>query len=430
MDFTDSPEEAAFRAEVRAWLGSHARELGPHERRTGGVTAMLSSETADDDAQMVDAARAWQRRLADGGWVGLTWPKEYGGRDLTPIQLVIWSEELANFDTPPDIFGIGLGMIGPTIIAHGTEEQKQRYLKPMLSGEDIWCQLWSEPNAGSDVASLQTRAVRDDDGPGVRGAPAGWVLNGQKVWTSGAHYAQMGLIIARTDPDAPKHRGITCFIVDMSAPGIDVRPLRQITGGANFNEVFLSDVRIPDANRVGDVNDGWRVALTVLMNERMSVAGNLNVSALADPLVDLARRTGAIERSDVRQHLAEIYVRATLLTLTGHRVTTKIAKGAIPGPEGSIAKLVWADLMTDIAAAGLDLLGPQGALTGHSAPDEGLWSSTHLFSPGIHLGGGTDEVMRNIIGERVLGLPKEPSTDKGVPFRELLVGTQRARSER
>jgi alkylation response protein AidB-like acyl-CoA dehydrogenase len=424
LDFNDSPEEAAFRAEVREWLGSHARALASHEQRRGSVTALLT-EAEGGDADMVDAAQRWQRTLESGGWAGLTWPKQYGGRDLALIQLFIWAEELANYDTPPDIFGIGLGMIGPTIIAHGTEEQKQRYLPKMLSGEQIWCQLWSEPNAGSDVASLQTRAARDDDGPGVRGAPAGWVLNGQKVWTSGAHYAQMGLIITRTDPDAPKHRGITCFILDMSTPGIDVRPLRQMTGGANFNEVFLSDVRVPDSNRVGDVNDGWRVALTVLMNERMSVAGNLNVHALADPLVDLAKRSGEIERSDVRQQLAAIYVRAKLLTLTGHRVTTKIAKGGIPGPEGSIAKLVWADLMTDIAATGIDLLGLSGAVTGHSAPDEGLWTQTHLFAPGIHLGGGTDEVMRNIIGERVLGLPKEPSTDKGVPFRELLVGTQR-----
>ena len=415
MDFNDSPDEAAFRSEVREWLGSHARPLEDHEQRRGSVTALLT-EAEGGDADMVDAAQRWQRTLAAGGWAGLTWPKEYGGRDLTPIQLFVWAEELANFDVPPDIFGIGLGMIGPTIIAHGTEEQKQRYLPKMLSGEEVWCQLWSEPNAGSDIASLQTRAVRDDDG---------WILNGQKVWTSGAHYADMGLIITRTDPDAPKHRGITCFIVDMRDAGVDVRPLRQMTGGSNFNEVFLSDVRVPDDRRVGDVNDGWRVALTVLMNERMSVAGNLNVSALSDPLVDLAKRNGSIDRADVRQHIAEIYVRAKLLTLTGHRVTTKIAKGSIPGPEGSIAKLVWADLMTDIAATGIDLLGLSGAVTGHSAPDEGLWTQTHLFAPGIHLGGGTDEVMRNIIGERVLGLPKEPSNDKGVPFRELLVGTQR-----
>jgi alkylation response protein AidB-like acyl-CoA dehydrogenase len=417
MDFNDSPEEAAFRGEVRSWLDAHARRLGPHEQGGGTVTALLTeADEGTDDHEMIARAQAWQRTLADGGWVGLTWPERYGGRDLTPIQLVIWNDELANYDVGANVFGIGIGMIGPTIIAHGTEEQKQRYLAKMLSGEEIWCQLWSEPNAGSDIASLQTRAVRDDDG---------WVINGQKVWTSGAHYAHMGLIITRTDPDAPKHRGITCFIVDMSSPGVDPRPLRQMTGGANFNEVFLTDVRIPDANRVGDVNDGWRVALTVLMNERMSVAGNLNVGSMSDPLIELAKRSGAIGNSHVRQQLADVYIRAKLLTLTGHRVTTKIAKGAIPGPEGSIAKLVWADLMTDVAERGLELAGLGGAVTGAQAPDDGIWSKTHLFAPGIHLGGGTDEVMRNIIGERVLGLPKEPSTDKGVPFRELLVGTQR-----
>ncbi len=426
MDFHDSPEEASFRLVVRSWLDANARKLGPHERAGGAVTALLSeADDGSDDHEMVGRAQAWQKVLADGGWVGLTWPKEYGGRDLTPIQLVIWGDELPHYDVPPNVFGIGQGMIGPTIIAHGTEEQKQRYLEPMLSGEEIWCQLWSEPNAGSDIASLQTRAVRDDNGPGVRGAPAGWVINGQKVWTSGAHYCHMGLIIARTDPDAPKHRGITCFILDMSDPGIDPRPLRQMTGGANFNEVFLTDVRIPDANRVGDVNDGWRVALTVLMNERMSVAGNLNVGALADPLVALAKRNGSIENSHVRQTIADIFIRAKLLTLTGARATTKIAKGSIPGPEGAIAKLVWSDLMTDIADRGIELLGLAGAITGDDAADDGLWAKTHLFAPGIHLGGGTDEVMRNIIGERVLGLPKEPSTDKGVAFRELLVGTQR-----
>jgi alkylation response protein AidB-like acyl-CoA dehydrogenase len=235
----------------------------------------------------------------------------------------------------------------------------------------------------------------------------------------------MGLIITRTDPSAPKHRGITCFIVDMKAPGIDARPLRQMTGGANFNEVFLTDVRIADANRVGDVNDGWRVALTVLMNERMSVTADLNVSGLVDPLVNFAKRTGAVADSHVRQMLADTFVRAKLLTLTGQRVTTKIAKGSIPGPEGSIAKLVWADLMTDIGKRGVELCGLAGAIVGDDALEDGVFAKTHLFAPGIHLGGGTDEVMRNIIGERVLGLPKEPATDKGVAFKDLLVGTQR-----
>ena len=415
MDFRDSPEEAAFRAEVRTWLDAHARRLGPDERATGSVSALLSEGSADTP-QQIARAQAWQRTMAEGGWAGLTWPEAYGGRDLEPVQLVIFNDELQNYDVPPNVFGIGLGMIGPTIIAHGTEEQKQRYLPPMLSGVQIWCQLWSEPNAGSDIASLQTRAIRDDDG---------WVLNGQKVWTSGAHYAHLGLIIARTDLEAPRHRGITCFIVHMNDDGVEPRPLKQMTGGANFNEVFLTDVRVPDADRVGDVNDGWRVALTVLMNERSSVAGGLNLGSLIDPLVELARERSVIDNSHVRQNVADLYIRAKLLTLTAYRALTKLAKGSIPGPEGSIAKLVWSDLMTDIGRRGIDVLGLAGSLVGSDAPDEGMWTATHLMAPGIHLGGGTDEVMRNIIGERVLGLPKEPSTDKGIPFRELLVGTQR-----
>jgi acyl-CoA dehydrogenase len=419
MDFNDSPEEVAFRAEVRAWLEDHAGRLDPAHQARGPVTALLSESSDDDD--LVLQAQAWQRTLADGGWAGLTWPTSYGGRDLTPIQLIIFNDELAHYDVPPNIFGIGLGMIGPTIITHGTEQQKMRFLPKMLAGEEIWCQLWSEPNAGSDVASLQTRAERIQDT---------WILNGQKVWTSGAHYAHFGLIIARTDPEAPKHRGISCFIVDMSDTGVEPRPLKQMTGGANFNEVFLTDVRIPDTNRVGDVNDGWRVALTVLMNERFGVAGSLNVGGLVDPLIALAHkqpRNGGTAADDtvIRQNLADTYIRAKLLTLTGYRAITKIAKGAIPGPEGSIAKLVWSDLMTDVGRRGLEILGTAGALVGPDAPDGGTWAAAHLMAPGIHLGGGTDEVMRNIIGERVLGLPKEPSADKGVPFRELRVGTQR-----
>jgi alkylation response protein AidB-like acyl-CoA dehydrogenase len=325
------------------------------------------------------------------------------------VQTFIFDEELQNYDVPTNIFGIGLGMIGPAIMYHGTEEQKTRYLHEMLSGEEVWCQLWSEPNAGSDVASLQTRAER---------AGEDWVVNGQKVWTSGAHYSQYGLMIARTDPDVPKHRGISVFIVDMSAPGIEIRPLRQMTGGANFNEVFLTDVRIADTGRVGDVNDGWRVAMTVLMNERMSAASAFNAQSVVAPLTRLAVQNGAYENTDVRQRIAELYIGAKLLTLTGHRTVTKIVKGGIPGPEGSISKLVWSDLMTQAAAEAASILGLRGAV-------EGLWSEAYLTAPGLHLGGGTDDIMRNIIGERVLGLPKEPSVDREVAYKDLRVGTQR-----
>ena len=408
MDFRDSPEEATFRAQVRAWLDANARRLRPDEQSSGGVSGLLGAHTTEDEQRVVEDAKAWQRKLYDAGWAGITWPKEFGGADLSAIQTVIFDDEMSNYDVPANIFGIGLGMIGPAIMYHGTEEQKARYLPKMLSGEEVWCQLWSEPNAGSDVASLQTRAERAGDD---------WVVNGQKVWTSGAQYSQYGLMIARTDLDAPKHRGITVFIVDMSAPGIDIRPLRQMTGAAHFNEVFLTDVRIPDSQRVGDVNDGWRVAMTVLMNERMSAASAFNAQATVAPLVRVAQQTDAYASSEVRQQIAELYIGAKLLTLTGHRTVTKIKKGGIPGPEGSISKLVWSDLMTEAAARALSILGLRGAI------DE-TWSEAYLMAPGLHLGGGTDDIMRNIIGERVLGLPKEPSVDKEVPYRELRVGTQ------
>ncbi len=412
MDFKDSPEEAAFRAEVRAWLDANARRLGDEEHRSGGVSDLLGAHTTEDETTLVANAKVWQKKLYDAGWAGITWPKAFGGADLSPIQTFIFSEEMGNYDVPADIFGIGLGMIGPAIMYHGTEEQKSRYLPKMLSGEEVWCQLWSEPNAGSDVASLQTRAER-----AATSVDGDWVVNGQKVWTSGAQYSRFGLMIARTDLDAPKHRGITVFIVDMEAPGIDIRPLRQMTGGAHFNEVFLSDVRIPDSHRVGDVNDGWRVAMTVLMNERMSAASSFNAQATVAPLVRLAQETSAFDDGEVRQQLAQLYIGAKLLTLTGHRTVTKITKGGIPGPEGSISKLVWSDLMSEAAARGLSILGLRGAV-------DATWSESYLMAPGLHLGGGTDDIMRNIIGERVLGLPKEPSVDKDVPYRELRVGTQ------
>jgi acyl-CoA dehydrogenase len=408
LDFNDSPEEAAFRTEVRTWLDANARRLADDEQSSGGVSGLLGAHTTEDEELVVVAAKAWQQKLYDAGWAGITWPKAFGGADLSPIQTVIFDEELERYDVPANIFGIGLGMIGPAIMYHGTDEQKSRYLPKMLSGEEVWCQLWSEPNAGSDVASLQTRAEPSGDE---------WVVNGQKVWTSGAQYSRFGLMIARTDLDAPKHRGITVFIVDMTAPGVDIRPLRQMTGAAHFNEVFLTDVRIADSNRVGDVNDGWRVAMTVLMNERMSAASAFNAQATIAPLVRLAQQTGAYEDGEVRQQLADLYIGAKLLTLTGNRTVTKIKKGGIPGPEGSISKLVWSDLMSDASARALSILGLRGAI------DE-TWSESFLMAPGLHLGGGTDDIMRNIIGERVLGLPKEPSVDKDVPYRELRVGTQ------
>jgi acyl-CoA dehydrogenase len=327
------------------------------------------------------------------------------------------AEELARFEAPGEVFRIGTAMIGPTIIAHGTDEQRARYLGPMLRGEEIWCQLWSEPDAGSDLAALATRAVRDGDD---------FVLDGQKVWTSGAHYSQWGLGIFRTDPDVPKHEGISCLIVDMATPGITIRPLRQVTGAAHFNEVFFDGARVPVANLVGDLHDGWRVARTTLMNERFA-AGALDTSEAAfAALLGVARARGTTADPLVRQGLARIYGLGRLADLTSARVRAGIRAGGIPGVEGSILKLALATLFTERADLGMRLLGPAGTLLGDGAPEGGRWPDAVLGSFALHIGGGTDEVQRNIVGEVVLGLPREPAVDRDLPYRDLRVGTRRA----
>jgi acyl-CoA dehydrogenase len=412
MDFKDSPEDAAWREEVRAWLEANA------VRRPEGEETIpnILGEEKEDEASVLTRAKAWQKKLYDAGYAAITWPKAYGGRDATPMQSFIFNQEMSRFDVPQGVYTIGLGMIGPTIMTHGTEDQKERYIPKMIEGGEVWCQLWSEPNAGSDVASLETRAERDD-------ASGDWILNGQKVWTTGAHYCEWGLIIARTDPEAPKHRGITAFIVDMHAPGVEVRPLKQINGAEGFNEVFFTDVHIPDTQRVGDINDGWRVALTTLMNERFAI-GTGGGGGTVNPLFKLARTTTtnngktAFDVDAVRQELGQIYILGRLLQLTGYRSLTKIAKGGIPGPEGSAMKLVTTKLASMVGDLSTKILGLRGVLTGDGAPDEGAWANAFLTAPGIHIAGGTDEIMKNIIGERVLGLPKEPQVDKNVPFRE------------
>jgi alkylation response protein AidB-like acyl-CoA dehydrogenase len=403
---------------VRAWLEANATRRPEGEETIPNILG----EEKEDEAAVLERAKAWQKKLYDDGYAAITWSKSYGGREASPMQSFIFNQEMSKYDVPQGIYTIGLGMIGPTIITHGSEEQKQRFIPTMIEGGEIWCQLWSEPNAGSDVASLETRAERDS-------ASGDWVLNGQKVWTTGAHYCEWGLIIARTDPEAPKHRGITAFIVDMRAPGVEVRPLRQINGSEGFNEVFFTDVHIPDDQRVGDVNDGWRVALTTLMNERFAI-GVGGGGGTISPLFKLARNTRtnngdtAFDDDAVRQELAQIYVLGRLLTLTGYRSLTKIAKGGIPGPEGSAMKLVTTKLASMVGETSTKILGLRGVLLGDAAPDEGAWANAYLTAPGIHIAGGTDEIMKNIIGERVLGLPKEPQVDKDIPFRE---AKQRAR---
>jgi len=410
MDFNDTPEEAAFRAEARRWLEANAERLQPGDRSAGAE--------ARADPETVRKAKEWQARKADGGWACITWPKEYGGRGATAIQSVIWGQEEAKFRTPPNIFGIGQGMLGPTIMAHGTDEQKQLYLNKMLRGEEIWCQLFSEPSAGSDLAGLRTTAVRDGDD---------WIINGQKIWTTGAQYSKWGMIVTRTDPNAEKHKGITYFIVDMESPGIEIRPIKQINGLSSFNEVFFTDVRVSDRNRVGAVNDGWRGALTTLMNERHSIGAGAGGPDFRD-LLALAKRASmngrpAIEDGAVRQALARFYVRGRGLQYTSYRTQTALSRGQTPGPESSIGKLVGAPLRQQMASFAIDLQGEAGAAADrHVTADEAAWQHSFLGSPGLRLAGGTDEILRNIIAERVLGLPPDIRADKGMAFKDIPSG--------
>jgi alkylation response protein AidB-like acyl-CoA dehydrogenase len=397
VDFDDSPREAAFRADVRAWLVSRTR------LRTDATEPLSVLSGFRDDPASIAAAKTWQLTLAEGGWAAVTWPVELGGRGAGPLEAIVLAEELARRELPPNLFAIGINMIGPTIIAHGTDTQRERYLRPMLEGREIWCQLWSEPGAGSDLASLSAHARRDGDT---------YVVTGQKVWTSGAHYADFGLGVFRTDPAAPKHHGITCLVVDMRSQGIEVRPLRQITGDAHFNEVFFSDVRVPVANRVGDENDGWRVARTTMMNERLAAGAMGSAVGPVRALVDLAQRSGAARDARHRQRLAGLYTLARVFDLTTSRVRSSLARGAIPGVEGSVLKLAAAQLGTALADAGCDVLGESGSLTGDVAPEGGRWPDALLGSFAMHIGGGTDEIQRNIIGEAVLGLPREPAVNR------------------
>jgi alkylation response protein AidB-like acyl-CoA dehydrogenase len=382
VDFDDSPEEAAFRAEARAWLERHARPV--------------TSRRDPFEEGHVDRCKAWQRTLYDGGWAGITWPKEYGGRGASAIEAAIFSQEQARFDVSTGVFAVAIGMVGPTLIAHGTPAQKRRYLDPMLRGDEVWCQLFSEPGAGSDLAGLSTRAVRDGDE---------WVVNGQKVWTSGAQHSDFGILLARTDPSVPKHDGITFFLVDMRTPGIEVRPLRQITGVAHFNEVFLTDLRLPAESVVGEVGGGWRVARTTLANERTLIGGGAG-AGFAD-VAALAAACGAGADLRHRQDLAAAYSRWEIMRFLGYRVQTALSQGRAPGPESSILKLFYSQHLARTADLVLAVQGTAGT------SGDGLWHSWFLNQWGSRIGGGTDQIQRNIIGERVLGLPREPAVDRG-----------------
>ena len=410
MDFDDTPEEAAFRAEARAWLDANAELRGDTDEDSSPLREVESADA-------VQRAQRWQALKADARWACIGWPPEYGGRGASPIQSVIWGQEEARYRTPPNVFAIGQGMLGPTIMAHGTPEQKERYLTKMLRGEEIWCQLFSEPSAGSDLAGLRTSALRDG---------GDWILNGQKIWTTGAHYSHFGMVLTRTDMTAPKHAGITYFIVDMRAPGIEVRPIKQMNGGAGFNEVFFSDVRVSDRSRVGAVNDGWRGAITTLMNERALIASLGGTGPGLADLVELARQIPrgsgkAIDDPAVRQRLADFHVRLSGLRYTNYRTLTAFSRGQTPGPESSISKLVGAPLGQEMASYALELLGA-AAVAEDASGQVAQWTQAYLYSPGMRLAGGSDEILRNIIAERVLRLPAEIRVDKDVPFSTLPSG--------
>jgi alkylation response protein AidB-like acyl-CoA dehydrogenase len=411
MDFNDTPQEAKFRAEVRGWLEANAEP-----RRADDPTPDAMSERLTQ--KEVDAAKAWQRKKAEAGWACLRWPKEYGGRGASSIEASIFRQEEAKFRTPEDVFGITHGMCGPTVMTHGTAEQQRKWIPGMLNGDNVWCQLFSEPAAGSDLAGLRTSAVRDGDD---------WIINGQKIWTTGAQFSDWGILVVRSDPNSPKHKGLTYFVVDMHSPGIEVRPINQINGGQGFNEVFFTDVRIPDAYRLDEIGNGWRVALTTLMNERASIGAGGGASATGE-LIALAKRIEiddhrAIDESAVKEKIAGFLVRARGLKYTGLRSMTALSQGRTPGPEASLGKLVGAVLGQQMAAYAMELEGMSGALNDPNASiDGGSWQQRYLGLPGLRIAGGTDEVLRNIIAERVLGLPGEIRVDKSVAFKDIPTG--------
>jgi alkylation response protein AidB-like acyl-CoA dehydrogenase len=404
MDFNDTPEEAKYRAEVRAWLDKNAT------RKSDAKDA----EQAKTLEELVTKSKAWQAKKAENGYACITWPKEWGGGGGTTIDNVIYGQEESNYAVTGGIFAIGLGMCIPTVMYWGTDEHKARFVKPAVRGDEIWCQLFSEPAGGSDVAGLRTRAERDGDE---------WVINGQKVWTSGAHYCDYGIVLVRTDPNVPKHKGLTMFWVDMKSQGVEVRPIKQMSGDANFNEVFFTNVRVNDSQRLGKEGDGWKVALTTLMNERLAVGGSQGNADVAE-LIKLARETEidgkpAISNGAVRERIADWYVQAQGLKFTRFRTLTALSKGETPGPESSISKIIAAKKMQDLGSFGMDLQDMGGIIRDRNvSPEEGAYTEQWFGAAGYRIAGGTDEILRNIVAERVLGMPQDIRVDKELPFNQ------------
>ncbi|MEJ5975858.1 acyl-CoA dehydrogenase family protein [Novosphingobium sp. PS1R-30] len=404
MNFDDTPEEAAYRATVRTWIAANAPDLSrlsPEERRNWHPAHK-------------EVARQWQATKAQAGYACLSWPKEQGGAGGSAIEEAIFNQEENRAGLQFTYFMTGLHMLLPALMEHNKDEASRARIPPAVRGEEIWCQLFSEPASGSDSAGVRCAAVRDGDE---------WVINGQKVWNSGAQIADYGMLVARTDPDVPKHKGLTVFWLDMKTPGVEVRPIRMMSGDNELNEVFLTDVRLPDSQRVGELGGGWKVIISTLMNERAALGSGtgLNWRDVMKLAGQVASWDGtALEDPAFREWLADVYVDAEAIRLLSFRTLTSLSKGTAPGPEGSAGKLLWSNLAQTLTDKALDILDHAGLM---DDPDEallnGAFQHRFLWAPGLRLGGGTDEIMKNIIAERVLGLPGDVRVDKNVPFREI-----------
>jgi alkylation response protein AidB-like acyl-CoA dehydrogenase len=412
MDFSDNREEAVFRREAREWLDANApNDLLPQLR------ASTFGKAAFEPEELLRRAKSWQRKKYDSGWACLHWPKEYGGRGANPIERVIWLQEEGIFSVLAEPFLIGQGMCGPTVMAYATEEQKRAYLPDLASGDAIWSQLFSEPGAGSDLAGLSMRAELDG---------GEWVVNGQKIWSSGAHYSQYAIVLTRSDFEAAKHQGLTMFFLDLRSPGIEIRPIKQVSGESHFNEVFFNDVRIPDAQRLGEAGGGWRVALTTLMNERLAIGGSMptGFEDLFDFVAGAQGEDGPLlDDPSIREKLADWHVRSNGLKFTAYRMFSALSRGELPGPEASMGKLVAGNTMQEIAQFAVDLQGLAGVVSDPElAAAQSKFQAMMLRSPATRIEGGTDEILRNIIAERVLDLPGDIRVDRNLPFHKIPTG--------
>ena len=408
MDFNDTPQEAEFRAKCRAWLEANA------ELKTKKTNSAKNMNVGNKS--LLEEAAEWQKKKYDAGWAMIHWPKEFGGIGATPIERIIWAQEESKFNVPKGVYEIGLGMAGPVMMEYATDEQKERYLPPMAEGKEIWCQLFSEPSAGSDVAGLRSKAVQDGEN---------WIVNGQKVWTSGAHFSDFGILVVRHDPSLEKHKGLTFFFVDMKSPGIEVKPIKQLTGGSSFNEVYFNDVVIPDSQRLGEIGDGWKVAITTLMNERLAVGDADGVDA--NEAFELAKKHDKdgeqlIDNNAVRESIADWYCEASGLKNTKLRTMSALSRGDTPGPEASITKIVSANKLQAIGNFGMDSSDMSGMLMDEES-DFIKFQMAWMGAAGLRIAGGTDEILKNIIAERVLGLPQEARADKGLAFKDIPSGS-------